>query len=77
MTEIKAGIVQSSPEERLYLAAFVKHLARNDDPSYQAELTELNQQIDDGKKYSLAQVKRLHEYLRLRVCEGGLAVCSQ
>jgi len=61
LAEIKAGIEQSSPEERAYLAAFLKHLGRKDDPAYRSELTRLNQEIEDGKKFSLAQVKRLHE----------------
>ncbi len=62
--EIKRGIEQSSPEERAYLAAFLTHLARKDDPAYQSELTRLNQEIDRGKKFSLAQAERLHETLK-------------
>jgi hypothetical protein len=62
--EIKSGIEQSSTEERAYLAAFLKHLARKDDPAYRSELTRLNQEIDRGKKFSLAQAKRLHETLK-------------
>jgi hypothetical protein len=64
VAEIKSGIEQSSPEERAYLAAFLKHLARKDDPAYQSELTRLNQEIDSGKKISLAQAKQLHETLK-------------
>jgi hypothetical protein len=63
VTEIKSGIEQSSPEERACLAAFLKHLARKDDPAYQSELTRLNQEIDRGKKFSLTQAGRLHETL--------------
>jgi hypothetical protein len=51
-------------EERIFLAAYLKHLARVEDPAYQAELSQLNQEIDDGKKFSLEQVKRLHESLK-------------
>ena len=64
VTEIQSGIEQSSPEERAYLAAFLKHLARKDDPAYQAELTRLNEEIDHGKKISFAQAKQLHEALK-------------
>jgi len=64
VAEIKSGIEQSSPEERAYLAAFLKHLARKDDPAYQAELTRLNEEINGGKKFSFAQAKRLHETLK-------------
>jgi hypothetical protein len=62
--QIKEEIEHSSPEERLYLAAFLKHLARKDDPSYQSELAELNKEIDSSRKFSLDQVKRLHETLK-------------
>ena len=55
---LKRGPEQSNPEDRLYLAAYLKHLSRMDDPAYKAELTRLNQEIDDGKKFSLEQVKR-------------------
>ena len=62
--EIKNGIEQSTPEERVYLAALLKHLARKDDPAYRSELGRLNEEIDGGKKFSLEQVKRLHETLK-------------
>jgi hypothetical protein len=64
VAEIKNGIEQSTPEERAYLAAFLKHLARKDDPAYQAELTRLNDEIDQGKKISLSQATQLHETLK-------------
>jgi hypothetical protein len=64
VTEIKSGIEQSSAEERAYLAAFLKHLARRADPAYRSELTRLNEEIDHGKKFSLAQAQRLHETLK-------------
>lgn len=51
-------------EERLFLAAYLKHLARVDDPAYQAELTRLNQEIDVGKKFTLEQVQRMHQALK-------------
>jgi hypothetical protein len=64
VAEIKEGIEKSSAEDRAFLAAFIKHLARKDDPAYRTELTRLNEEIDRGKKYSLAQVKRLHQTLK-------------
>jgi hypothetical protein len=64
VAEIKSGIEQSSPEERAYLAAFLKHLARKDDRVYRSELTRLNEEIDGGKKFSLTQAKRLHDTLK-------------
>ena len=64
VAEIKTGIEQSTPEERAYLAAFLKHLVRKEDPAYQSELGRLNAEIDSGKKISLDQAKQLHETLR-------------
>jgi hypothetical protein len=64
VAEIKSGIEQSTPEERAYLAAFRKHLARKDDSAYRSELTRLNAEIDSGKKISLDQAKQLHETLK-------------
>ncbi len=63
-TEIKKTAENLTPEERVYLAAYLKHLARVDDPSYQAELARLNDEIDTGKKFSLEQVTRLHDALK-------------
>ena len=65
VTEIQSGIEQSSAQDRAYLAAFLKHLARRDDPAYRSDLTRLNEEIDRGKKFSLAQAKRLHETLQV------------
>jgi hypothetical protein len=62
--ELKSGLEHSTPEERAYLAAFLKHLSRKDDPAYRSELTTLNKEIDEGKKFTLAQVKRLDETLK-------------
>ena len=35
-----------TPEEPVFLAAFLKHLARVDDPAYQEELARLNGEIE-------------------------------
>ncbi|HEY1172219.1 MAG TPA: hypothetical protein VGH19_12670 [Verrucomicrobiae bacterium] len=50
-------------EERVFLAAYLKHLARVDDPAYRTQLTQLNEEIDSGKRFTLQQVKRLHKAL--------------
>jgi hypothetical protein len=53
-----------SADQRAFLTAYLKHLGRVNDPAYQAELGRLNQEIDDGKKISFKQAKRLHEELK-------------
>lgn len=52
-----------TPEERLVLAAYLKHLGRKDDPAYQSTLTRLNSEIDAGRKFTLDQAQRMHEAL--------------
>ena len=63
-TEIMRTAESLGAEERVFLAAYLKHLTRVDDPAYQAELTRLNEEIDTGKKFTLDQVQRLHETLQ-------------
>lgn len=61
--ELKALVDRSSSEERLFLSAYLQHLATRDDPAVQAELTSANREIDRGRKVSLKQMKRLHRTL--------------
>ena len=63
IVELKQSAEGLSTEERVFLTAYLKHLARRDDPDYQAELARLSREIDDGKKFDLEQVKRIHESL--------------
>ncbi|HTA31723.1 MAG TPA: hypothetical protein VK731_14610 [Candidatus Cybelea sp.] len=51
-------------DQRIFLAAYLKHLGRRNDPAYRAELGRLNREIDDGKKITLKQAKRLHQQLK-------------
>ena len=64
VAELKKTAENLTPEERIFLAAYLKHLARVDDPAYQEELSRLNGEIDAGKKFSLSQVVRMHEALK-------------
>ena len=61
--ELKQGIEASAPEDRLFLAAYLKHLAQKDDPAYRAELARRRDEMGGGKRFSLEQVKRVHENL--------------
>jgi hypothetical protein len=63
LQELKQGIDQSTPEERLFLAAYLKHVARKDDPAYRLELSRLRDEMNTGQKYTLEQVKRIHQAL--------------
>ncbi len=54
---------RTSPEDRLFLRAYIDHLARVADPS---DGTELDQRLDAmraGSEVSLEEARRLHEAL--------------
>jgi len=61
--ELKAIVDRSSSEERLFLSAYLQHLATRNDPAVQAELANANREIARGRKVSLPQMKRLHRSL--------------
>lgn len=59
--ELKQTAESLNAAERIFLAAYLKHLSRVDDPAYQAQLTRLNDEIEGGKKLTLDQAQHLHE----------------
>ncbi len=61
--ELKAIVDRSSAEERLFLSAYLQHLATRDDPATQTELTNAHREIARGKKVGLRQIKQLHRTL--------------
>lgn len=61
--ELKAVVDRSSQEDRLFLAAYLQHLAGRDDPAVQVELTSAQREITRGRKVNLKQLKRLHRTL--------------
>jgi hypothetical protein len=61
--QVKRVIDKMSEEDRFFALAYLKHLARRDDPSYQKFLGDRISEMDCGKKVSLAAVKRLHKQL--------------
>ena len=63
-TELMDTANSLTADQRVFLAAYLKHLGRKNDPAYQSELHRLNQEIDEGKKISLKQAKRLHQQLK-------------
>ena len=61
--ELKAVVDRSSTEDRLFLSAYLQHLATRDDPTTQTELTNAHREISRGKKVNQRQLKRLHRTL--------------
>jgi hypothetical protein len=58
--QIKEQVASLSPEERLELAALIAHLARMDDPQYQADLDRKLAGMDSGKRFTQSDLERLH-----------------
>lgn len=58
-TELKEQVVTLSRKQQLELSAFLKHLARRDDPQHHAELTRIMREMDNGVKFTMADVERL------------------
>lgn len=50
-------------EERFVAAAYLQHLAQENDPAYQAMLSARLRRIESGRKVTLDQAKRIHETL--------------
>ena len=61
--EIKQQIPTSLPEERLELAGLIAHLSRTDDTQYQSDLDRKLAEMDTGKKFTQADLERLHDEL--------------
>jgi hypothetical protein len=58
--EIKQQIPSLAPHERLELAGLIAHLSRADDSQYQADLDQKLADMDAGKKFTQADLERLH-----------------
>lgn len=63
VAELKKMVDQTTPEERLFLQAYLDHLARRDDPANAEDLFRRMKEIDSGKKVTLAQARKLHQAL--------------
>ena len=64
LDELRQEAATLSPEERLRLGAFLKHLERVDSPINRAELSRLNRAIDAGECVTFEQWRKLHHALQ-------------
>ena len=72
---MKAGIDPMTEDERFFAAAYLQHLAQENDPAYQATLAERLKRMDAGHKVTLEQVHRIHDVLKSgerRRCQSSL-----
>ena len=63
LEQVQREVVALTDEERLRLAAFLKHLARVDSPENKAELSRLDRSIDEGDYVTLEQWRRINAAL--------------
>lgn len=61
--ELKAVVDRSSVEDRLFLSAYLRHLASRGDVCMQGDLASAHREIEQGDKVNLRQMKRLHQTL--------------
>lgn len=57
--ELMSLVDRSTEEERLFLAAYLRHVARKDDPEHLKKLSESHQKIENGEKINLLELKNL------------------
>ncbi|MBI4326200.1 MAG: hypothetical protein HY674_13190 [Chloroflexi bacterium] len=58
LEELKQSVIDLTPDERFRLAAFLRHLAEQDDPDYQKALDEADARISSGQRVTLDLLKR-------------------
>ena len=63
LAAIKAELERLPKEEQSFLAAYLRHLGRREDPAYEAELDGLWQRMEAGEKVPLTKVLDLGRQL--------------
>lgn len=66
VAELKTVVDNSTSEERLFLQAYLDHLAEQASPERVRELDRRWEEMNAGDKVSLAEARRLHEELQAR-----------
>jgi hypothetical protein len=61
--DIKTNIDQMTEDERFFAAAYLHHLAQENDPAYQMTLAERIKRMDAGHSVTLEQAHRIHDVL--------------
>ncbi|MEO5959940.1 MAG: hypothetical protein ABIZ49_11605 [Opitutaceae bacterium] len=61
--EIKAAIEGLTDEERIFLAAYLRRRIDEDSPARRTELAAIRDEMDQGRRFTLDQLKKRHEEL--------------
>ena len=59
-TELRKTIDALSADERFFVAAYLRHLSRVDDPAYRAQLGDRMRRMNAGKRFTLEQALKIH-----------------
>lgn len=63
LAEIKAAIEDLSDEERIFLVAYLRRRIDGDSPARRSELAGIRDEMEGGRRFTLAQLKKRHEEL--------------
>ena len=63
ITELKNIVDRTTDEERIFLAAYLRHVERRNDQAHQEKLDHLCEEAASGQRYSLERVRDLHTKL--------------
>ena len=63
VAEITSAIDRLSPEERVEVSVYLRRRFCEDTPERRQELAEIADEMEAGRKYSLEDLKKIHEEL--------------
>ena len=66
LSEVKTAVAQWPEEEKIHLAAYLRHLARRDDPAHRAELDRQWEAMSRGERIHLTELRKIESDLSAR-----------
>ncbi len=62
--QLKQLVDEATPSARQFLGAYLRHLARRDDPQRRRRLDALQAEFGAGKRFTMAEVRKRHRKLQ-------------
>ena len=62
IAELKKVVEDTNREERIFLAAYLQHVERRDNPAHRKGLDSLCDEVSSGRRYSLERFRDLHYF---------------
>ena len=63
IAELKKIVDETSGDQRVFLAAYLRHVERRDDLAHRENLDRLCEEATSGQRYSLERARELHSKL--------------